>query len=175
VTPDGSHVLAVAPNVIDIMMLALTGGHRTLPLLQTGSAERNGVVSPNGRWLAYESNAAGRFDIYVRPFPNVGAGGLWRISPAGGTRALWARSGQELFYVAPDGALMAVRVDARSDTWLAGSPARIIEGPYETRGLRGIRTYDVSDDGRRFLMVKQAPAALAGAPTSSSWRTGTKS
>lgn len=66
--------------------------------------------------------------------------------------------------MAPDGALMAVRVSARSDTWTPSSPAKIIEGPYLTGGIRGIRTYDVSKDGQRFLMVKRAPAALANEP-----------
>ena len=51
------------------------------PVLQTPSAEHNGVVSPDGRWLAYESNSAGQFDVYVQPFPNVGDG-FWKVSPA---------------------------------------------------------------------------------------------
>ena len=88
-------------------MLALDGTRRVEPLIQTPSNERNGVVSPDGRWLAYESDSSGQFEIYVKPFPNVNAG-QWLISTAGGTRPLWAPNGQELFYVAPDGALMAV-------------------------------------------------------------------
>ena len=83
-------------------------------LVKTPSSERNGVVSPNGRWLAYESNSSGRFEIYVAPFPNA-ATRQWLASDGGGTRPLWARNGQELFYVAPDGAIMAVRVDSRGE------------------------------------------------------------
>ena len=135
-------------------MLALDGTRRVQPLLQTPSVERNGVVSPDGRWLAYESDSSGQFEIYVGPFPNVSAG-QWLISTAGGTRPLWAPNGHELFYVAPDGALMAVRVDPRGGKWSSGSPAKVLDGPYVTRSLRDKRTYDVSTDGKTFLMVKQ--------------------
>jgi Tol biopolymer transport system component len=119
------------------------------------SVERNGIVSPDGRWLAYESDNSGRFEIYVRPFPNVDAG-QWRISTAGGTRPLWAPNSQELFYVAPGGALMASRVSARDGAWRADRPTKIVDGPYATEGVRDRRTYDVSIDGRRFLMIKRS-------------------
>ena len=138
----------------DIMMVAL-GTRRVQPLLENPSVERNGVVSPDGRWLAYEElDRDGQFEVYVRPFPNVSAG-QWPISTAGGTRPVWARSGQELFYVAPDGGLMAVRAEPRGPKWSSGSPAKVVEGPYMTRSLRDKPTYDVSTDGKRFLMVKQ--------------------
>jgi hypothetical protein len=71
------------------------------------------------------------------------------------TRPLWAPKGHELFYVAPDGSLMAVRVDARGGKWSSGSPAKVVEGPYVTRSLRDKRTYDVATDGKKFLMIKQ--------------------
>ena len=143
-------------------MVALDGTRRVQSLLQHPSVERNGIVSPDGRWLAYESDSSGRFEIYVRPFPNVGAG-QWLISTAGGTRPLWAPNGQELFYVAPGGALMARRVYPRDGAWSAGSPTKVVDGPYATEGVRDRRTYDVSADGRRFLMIKQS-AKEATAP-----------
>jgi len=154
VTPDGKQVVFSSEGNQDLMTLALDGTRRVQPLLATPSIERNGTVSPDGRWLAYESDSAGRFEIYVRPFPDVNAG-QWLVSTAGGTRPLWAPSGQELFYVAPDGVLMAVRVDTRAGKWSSGGPAKVVEGPYVTRSLRDKRTYDVSKDGKKFLMVKQ--------------------
>ena len=160
VTPDGTQVV-FSPLNRDLMMLALDGTRREERLLQTEFTERNGVVSPDGRWLAYESDSSGQFEIYVRPFPNASVGQRL-ISTAGGTRPLWAPVGQELFYVAPDGALMAVRVDARGGSWSAGSPAKVVEGPYVTGVLSG-RNYDVSLDGKRFLMVKET-AKQAAAP-----------
>ncbi len=158
VTPDGRVIVGAQ----DLTTVTLDGKPRMQALVKTPSSERNGVVSPNGRWLAYESNSSGRFEIYVAPFPNA-ATRQWLASDGGGTRPLWARDGQELFYVAANGAIMAVRVDSRGDTWAAGSPAKVVEGPYVTAGGTA-RTYDVSPDGQRFLMVKQAPSAQAAAP-----------
>jgi serine/threonine-protein kinase len=153
--PGGRQVLFNTVGNRDIKMVALDGTQRVQPLLDSPRVERNGVVSPNGRWLAYEElDPGGQFEVYVRPFPNVSAG-QWKISTAGGTRPVWARSGQELFYVAPGGALMAVRADSRGDRWSSSSPAKVVEGPYMTRSLRDKPTYDVSTDGKRFLMVKQ--------------------
>jgi serine/threonine-protein kinase len=120
-------------------------------------------VSADGRWLAYDSNSSGQFEIYVRPFPNVGAG-QWQISTAGGTRPLWARSGRELFYVAADGTLAGVGVDARGTTWSAGPPAKILEARYDTGGSNVGRNYDVSPDGQRFLMIKGASDQTAAPP-----------
>jgi hypothetical protein len=138
--------------------------HRVEPLVQTPFDERNGVVSPDGRWLAYESKGStGPFEIYVKPYPNVGAG-EWPISTAGGTRPLWAPGGQELFFLALDGAMMAVRVDAHASTWSAGTPVKLFRGPYETGSPASGRNYDVSLDATRFLMVKEAPAVTQATP-----------
>ena len=125
--------------------------------MQTRFEERNGAVSPDGRWLAYESDASGRLEVYVRPFPNA-ADGQWQVSTTGGSQPLRAPSGRELFYFALDGTLMAVPVEARNTAWSAGAPAKILEARYFTGGFGAVtigRTYDVSPDGRRFLMIKQ--------------------
>ena len=67
-----------------------------------------------------------------------------------------APNGRELFFVAPDGSLMAVRGDARGSSWKReGSAVRVVQGPYMTMGAGSSRNYDVSGDGKRFLMVKQ--------------------
>jgi serine/threonine-protein kinase len=140
------------------------GPRRMVPLLETRFDERNGVISPDGRWLAYESDSSGQFEVYVRPFPNVEEG-QWQVSTAGGEHPLWARSGRELFYVAPDGALMAVRADTRGARWQASTPTKLLEGRYVVGGA-GIlgRHYDASPDGQRFLLIKQAGADTAAAP-----------
>src|SRR5258707_1166321 len=141
----------------DLLELALDGTRRVTPLLQTKFDERNGIVSPDGRWLAYESNSSGSFEIYVRPFPNVG-GGQWQVSTAGGRQPLWARSGKELFYVAVDGALLRVPVEASGATWNAGTPMKLLGGRYYTGpGSAGAgRAYDVSAD-RPIPMCLLAP------------------
>jgi eukaryotic-like serine/threonine-protein kinase len=157
VTPDGTQVLLSRSEPSDIMALTLDGTRRVHTLLQTPAVERNGVISPDGHWLAYESDSAGRCEIYVRPFPDITLGPRL-VSTDGGTRPLWApptAQDRELFYVARDGTLMGVRVDSRGDVWSAGNPTKVVEGLYATAGSRFPRTYDVSADGQRFLMVKQ--------------------
>ena len=160
-TPDGTRVLLTMGNK-DIMMLTLDGTSQVEGLLQTKYNERNGVVSPSGRWIAYESDRSGQHEVYVGAFPDVKVG-FSRITPGGGTQPLWAPNGQELFYVAPDGSLMAVPVDPRG-TWSAGSPVKTLEALYATGAALGPRSYDVSPDGQRFLMVKEVPASRAEAP-----------
>jgi Tol biopolymer transport system component len=167
ITPDGTTVVFTegTPTMgFDLLQLALDGTRRVTPLLQTKFDERNGIVSPDGRWLAYESNSSGPFEIYVRPFPNVG-GGQWQISTTGGTQPLWARNGKELVYVGADGALLRVPVEASGATWNAGAPMKLLEGRYYTgaAGTSG-RTYDVSPDGQRFLMIKAPGTDASAAP-----------
>ena len=148
---------------IDLLQIALDGTRRVTPLLQTKFGERSGLVSPDGRWLAYESNSSGSFDIYLQPFPNVG-GGQRQVSTAGGRQLLWARSGKELFYVGGNGALPRVPVEASGATWNAGTPMKLLEGRYVTGGTFG-RMYDVSPDGLRFLMLKAPGTDASAAPT----------
>jgi eukaryotic-like serine/threonine-protein kinase len=162
ITPDGKAVVfneATPTMDSDLLQVALDGTHQVTPLLQTKFDEFNGIVSPDGRWLAYESNSAGdSFEIYVRPFPGVGGG--QPVSTTGGRRPLWARNSKELFYVGADGALWRVPVEASGQTWNAGTPTKLFDAPYFSAGTRG-RTYDVSPDGQRFLMIK-APGIDAG-------------
>ena len=125
------------------MQLELDGTHRVTPVLQSAFAERNGVVSPDGRWLAYEANDSGRFEVSVRPFPDVNSG-HWQVSAAGGTRPLWTRNGRELIYVSPTGALMSVGV-ARGPSWAAEQPVPVVKEGYLTTPVVDLgRTYDVA-------------------------------
>ena len=164
IAPDGSAVVFTqeAPTMgRDLLRLALDGSRRVTPLLQTKFEERNGVVSPDGRWLAYVSNSSGRFETYVRPFPN--ADRQWQVSTGGGRTPIWARNGKELFYLGLDGALLRVGVEASGATFNAGTPTKLLDGRYFTTGPGAAgQSYDVSPDGQRFLMIK-APDADATA------------
>jgi serine/threonine-protein kinase len=166
-TPDGRWAVFTETSPTtgqDVMALQLDGSHHVLPLVQTAFSERNGIVSPDGRWLAYEANETGTFEVYVRPFPAVNSG-HWLVSTNGGTRPLWSRSGQELFYLAADGSLMRVTVSAGA-AWTAGAPTRMFTGRYvvSPSGSYG-RNYDIAPDGQRFLMIKEgASEAPAAAP-----------
>jgi serine/threonine-protein kinase len=166
VSPDGASVVLTerSPTTGDnVMMLPLDGSGRVLPLVQGPNNERNGIVSPNGRWLAYEANDSGQFEIYVVPFPAVKTR-RWQVSTSGGTQPLWAPGSQELFYFAPDNALMRVAL-SDGPAWTAGAPTKMLEGHYvvSTLGLFQ-RNYDISADGQRFLMIKAAGGEATGAP-----------
>jgi Tol biopolymer transport system component len=153
ISPDGTQVVFRDTTVNDVMMLTLDKDRRVQPLVRTPFNERNGEISPDGRWLAYESNDSGRFEIYVRPFPDVNSG-RWQVSTSGGLFPLWARNGRELFYTLPAGGLMQVSVE-RATSWTASPPTKLLDGPYAW-GFPGltVRAYDISPDGSRFLLLK---------------------
>jgi serine/threonine-protein kinase len=166
VSPDGTRVVftQVSPAIgEDVMAIRLDAPHQILPLVQTPFDERNGIVSPDGRWLAYEANDTGAFEIYVRPFPDVNSG-HWQVSTRGGTQPLWARTGQELFYFAPDGALMRVGV-ASGPAWTPSAPTKALEAGYvvSTSGVV-YRNYDIAPDGQRLLMMKAVGNDATSAP-----------
>ncbi len=159
VTPDGARILFGEPGQppYDLYQLELGAERKATPLLNAAHDEHNAEVSPDGRWMAYQSNESGADEVYVRPFPNVGDGRS-QISTGGGTRPAWARSGREIFYLKADGTLIGVPVEIGGGSLAAGVPKSLFRGPYFTV-LNG-RTYDVAPDGRRFLMIKQdAPRA----------------
>jgi eukaryotic-like serine/threonine-protein kinase len=142
----------------DLMIVRLGPPPQPRSLLKTSFSELNGEVSPDGKWLAYESNDSGQFEIYVRPFPNVDAARSL-VSTIGGSKPVWARSGKELFYVASDGALMSVAV-VPGNSWNARKPTKVLETPYYYLSAGGgNRPFDIFADGQRFLMIKEGAAA----------------
>ena len=165
VSHDGRRVIFTeeAPSTADdVMMMELDGSRRVTPLVQSRFNERNGSVSPDGRWLAYEANDSGRVEVYVRPFPDVSSG-HWQVSTNGGTRPIWTRSGQELVYASPTGALMRVGV-ARGPLWVATTPTQVVKEGYLTVPQWWGLSYDISADGQRFLMLKEGAADGTSAP-----------
>ena len=137
-------------------MLSMEDERATEVLLQTEFREQNAEISPDGNWLAYQSNASGQFEVYVRPFPDVNSDRV-QVSTAGGRHPLWAPDGRELFYVAADG-LMAVPVETDA-TFTAGTPEVQFAGDYLLGGNN--RRHDIAPDGQRFLMIKEG-ATLDG-------------
>ena len=109
------------------------------------------ALSPDGRWLAYQSAELGEMDVYVRPFPDVSSR-RWQISVGGGWAPLWSPDGREIFYRS-DTSLMAVATRTQPDFAVLGTPAPLFSlSDYVLAGVRGIR-YDVAPDGR-FLLLK---------------------
>ena len=151
-SPDGATLAFVEyrPDAkFDIFLLDLRS-RRTTPFLNSRAKEAYPEFSPDGRWMAYASDESGRWEVYVRPFP--GPGGKWLISQEGGLQPLWARNGKQLFYRSENGEIWVV--DFRTDGgFSAGKPHLLFNVPMLGYG-EPIRTWDLSSDGQRFLMVK---------------------
>jgi serine/threonine-protein kinase len=156
ITPDGEYV--VFHNFpVNLQRIRLEPPpHEVETLIDTAFEERNGDLSPDGRWLAYEGEQAdrpGQLDVYVRPYPNT-ARGQWQVSSSGGMQPLWSRTGDELFFRELDGTMAVAKVETDGSGFRAEKPIRLFQGPYLTREGDLGRTYDVSPDGKRFLMLK---------------------
>ena len=127
--------------------------NRTEVLLRTPATERNAEISPDGRWIAYESDQTGRLEVYVRGFPDVSAG-RWQVSTDGGMAPIWGRDGRGLYYVR-ESAIMSVALDT-NDSVKASSPEVLFDNPeYVLTRTWNRRAFDLSPDGKRFLMVKR--------------------
>ncbi len=113
------------------------------------------MFSPDGRWLAYESNETGHDEIYLAPFNVTGPGGTKQISVggSGGTEPVWARDGRELFYRNGD-KMMAVAIETEPDISV-GTPRLLFEGRFLPGPPWARRNYDISPDGQRFLMIQR--------------------
>ncbi len=144
----------------DLIMISMDAP--TVPVWELNGAynELSAALSPNGRWMAYQSDESGAFQIYVRPFPQVD-GDLVPVSSDGGIMPGWSRDGSELFYLQPGipPQLISVSYLETVGTFVVVNRQRLLDWPY--RQLADIRTYDVSVDGR-FLAVK--PDADAAQP-----------
>jgi hypothetical protein len=114
---------------------------------------RRGTFSPDGRWVAYESNVSDRYEIFVQPFPGLGE--RTQVSTAGGVQVRWATSGRELFYVGLDSQMMAVPIRTSTDGQAAtvGTPAVLFRTRIpDLMGFAQRTQYVVSPDGQHFLV-----------------------
>ena len=143
---------------LSISLFSLESDRTVRPLIDTPFDDRRPALSHDGRWMAYQSNEAGRFEIYVLPYPDVGAG-RWQISIDGGVSPVWAHDGTELIYRNGD-AMMRVAVET-DPAFVQGVPEVLFEGAY----YYGTgRSYDVAPDGR-FLMLKAGAEGDAPPPS----------
>jgi eukaryotic-like serine/threonine-protein kinase len=142
----------------DIGSLSMEGDHKWISLLHEKYIEGQPKISTDGRWMAYVSYESGKAEIYVRPFPEVNKG-KWQVSNSGGVFPLWSRDSRELFYHSGD-SMLAVAVQTEP-TFKCGKPVPLFRWTYVAY------SWDVSPDGKRFLMVKDAVATgkpIAEAP-----------
>jgi Tol biopolymer transport system component len=161
-TPDGRALTVtrtVSATLNDVWLVPIDpAADKARNLLQGRFNEMSARVSPNGRWLAYTSNESGEDQVYVQPFPDLGA--KWQVSNRGGSQPVWAPDGGRLFYRG-EGALMAVDVLSSPGAFSAGVPRREAEDSFHRKG--GTHTgWDVGRDGRMILVRSGADG---GRPT----------
>jgi len=157
-SPDGRFLLfrSLDPQTgYDLLVLPISGDKKPFPFLKTFFDERDGQFSPDGKWVAYQSNESGRFEIYVQPFP--GPGRKFQISSNGGAQPRWNKNGKEIFYVSLDSKMMAASAKLTADgqsletgTPAALFPVRIADGPVSVANNK--QQYAVSSDGQLFLV-----------------------
>ncbi len=159
-SPDGKLLALNQVNPVtqrDIWLVQLSD-LKTWPFLKTPFNETSARFSPDGQWIAYTSDESGRLEIYVQPYP--GPGGKWQISTDGGFEPAWNPKGRELFYRSGD-KMMAVDITTRP-SFSAGKPRMLFAEEYAAApGSDSAPEYDVSLDGQRFLMLKDANSSSA--------------
>jgi len=131
-----------------------------VPLFAGSYRELNPALSPDGRWIAYASDETGRYEIYVRPFPDVGAG-RWQVSINGGRNPHWAHSGRELFFQGQSQEMMGVAI-APGPAFDAGTPQLLFEASpqWEAGNLNGVY-FAVHPDDQRFLIASRSVGSSA--------------
>jgi Tol biopolymer transport system component/DNA-binding winged helix-turn-helix (wHTH) protein len=162
-SPDGRFLLYQNENAnsatgYDLVVIPLEGGRKPWAFLQTKFDEKQGRFSPDGRWVAYQSNESGRPEVYIRPFADPASGvrtdtlsPQWQVSVAGGLFPAWRHDGKELYWVGPDSRMMAAEIKVTGNTLQPGMPAalfptRIAGGALDVN--TGGRQFEVASDGR---------------------------
>lgn len=160
VSPDGRSLVLVAGEGKTQLWLRLLGSVTARPLPGTDGVYGTPFWSPDGRWIAYDSDASGKVEVYVQTFP--ASGGKWQVSTKGGFGASWRGDGKEMFYLSADQKLMAVEIKTGS-TFEAGIPKALFD--LSAARITGGAGYAVTADGQRFIFVSQieetAPSSLA--------------
>ncbi|HET9385674.1 MAG TPA: protein kinase, partial [Gemmatimonadales bacterium] len=150
-TADGRFLIfdETTDTASDLGYVAVSGDRKGISYLKTPFNEQNGHVSPDGRWIAYQSDESGRYEVYVRPFPDAqGGGGKWQISNEGGSDPRWSRDGKELFYFAGDDTLSSTTVVGDS----SGFRRMQTEPLFRVTRTANRTNYSMTPDGRRFLV-----------------------
>jgi len=176
-SPDGQfllYVISESPATLTDLWVLPSDGRKPSPFVQSRFTEQDGRFSPDGRWVAYTSDQSGAMEVYVRAFSpdfsggSASTGGSVLVSRGGGAAPRWRGDGRELFYLAPDGKMMAVEVTAGPE-FRGGTPAPLFQTP------SGTIVGDVTADGRRFLLVTPiGPSASAPFTVVLNWTAGLK-
>jgi Tol biopolymer transport system component len=143
-------------------------GRKPVAVANSPFVELNGQFSPDGTWVAYQSNESGRNEIYVVPFP--AGNGKWQVSTGGGIWPRWRRDGKEVFFIGPDSQMMAATITASGTSFEAAPPVLLFEAPIVGSGnTTNKQQYAVSADGRFLITVPADDAAAAPMTLLQNW------
>jgi len=140
----------------DLWALRMDGDHKPIEIIKTQFDELNGQFSPDGKWVAYETNESGPFQIVVQPFPVPSFKSP--VSIGGGSQPRWSADGKELYFIAPDGKLMATPIKASGGTFTADTPVELFQASPAAGASSNKQQYAVSRDGR-FLINQPAESS----------------
>jgi dipeptidyl aminopeptidase/acylaminoacyl peptidase len=155
--PDADSVLTVriqAQTAADIFLTSVSGAFAPRALLATPAYEGGPQLSPDSRWLAYQSNASGQPEVYVRPYPALDR--AWQVSEAGGVQTRWSPDGREIYYRTGE-RMMAASFDGGGGEPLLGRPEPLFADEFDFGQGLSIANYDVTREGR-FLMLRSTPS-----------------
>ena len=155
---EGRLVFDQAPG--DIGVLTVEGDRTVEMLLETEFQESVPALSPDGRWIAYQSNESGEPEIYVQPFPNVDDG-KWQVSTSGGFDPVWSPDGRQLFFISggQQGHLMVAEVET-APTFSRSTPTQAVSLAALFVGFGG-RRFDLAPDGERFIALSRGGGSQA--------------
>ncbi|HLV97023.1 MAG TPA: protein kinase [Candidatus Acidoferrales bacterium] len=151
----------------NIWILPLSGNRGPFPFLQTQFNEKNAVFSPDGRWLAYQSDESGKLEIYVTSFPTPR--GRWQVSSDGGAMPKWRRDGKAIYYLAPGAKLMEAAVAENGSAIEVAQPRALFQPRLPEDYDSWMDFYDVASDGKRFLFMERQETAPTPASLVTNW------
>jgi len=154
-SPDGRNLLFSIGDLAgqgQVWLLPLNGDHKPVAIAQNGNVSKDARFSPDGRWIAYASDASGKFEVYV--IPSDRKAGRWQISSAGGLQPVWRRDGKGIFYLALDNALMSAPVSLSTNSVEVGAVRQLFRVPRLVGATGNFNAYDVAPDGQRFLALE---------------------
>ena len=152
--PDPDSIIIVrlqSETSADVFLMSISGAFEPKPLIVTPAYDGGAQLSPDGRWLLYQSDATGRAEIYVRRYPVLDR--QWQVSEGGGVQPRWSRDSREIYYRGAQH-IISVRLDTSHAEPAFGKPAPLFADDYEFGGGASIANYDVTPDGR-FIMIRR--------------------
>jgi Tol biopolymer transport system component len=168
-SPDGRYFLMDRGNIgsTDLWVFPVNDPGKAFPLVQSPFLEHGGQFSPDGRWVAYVSRHSGRDEVYVTSFP--GGGTRWQVSGSGGTQPRWSPDGRELYFLSAGDELMAASIHAGGSRFEVGDVRPLFRVNMFAGPRHGLYGYDVSPDGKRFLINDAGEASVPRVALVTNW------